>query len=308
MDVLAVALRFGLYLDLMLLFGTSAFALYALRGAERASGAVLPLLPVTLVTALAALPLSALGLLALTASMAGTSLFTVDRDTLGVVLWGTAIGTAWIVRMTALATAAIAAIALRRAPLAASLVATGGGALALATLAWSGHGAMQEGPSGWLHLGSDIAHLLAAALWIGALFCLAALLFARSTQISAAQLRLTHRALADFSTAGTLAVGVLVATGLANAFWILGWEGLAGLPGTRYGQLLIVKLLLFAAMLGFAAHNRFRLVPRLEAALSETPSTVLAALRRSVGIETLIGTTVLALVAWFGTLDPTAAA
>jgi len=304
-DALAVALRFGLYLDLMLMFGTAAFTLYALRGPERASGAVLPLLPISLVTSLAGLPLSALGLLAVTANMAGTPLFAVDRDTLGIVLWETAIGTAWMVRMVALAATTLAAAALRPAPIAASLAAVAGGIIALATLAWSGHGAMQEGAGGWLHLASDIAHLLAAGLWIGALFCLAMLLFAPANQM---RLRLTHRALAGFATVGTLAVAVLVASGIANALWILGWTGLAELPDTRYGQLLIAKLLLFAAMLGLAATNRFRLVPRFEAALAGAPRAELAALRRAVAVETLAGVAILALVAWLGTLDPGGAA
>lgn len=308
MDAVAVALRFGLYLDLMLLFGAGAFALHALRGAERASGAVLPLFPVTLGAALAGLPLSVLGLLSLTANMAGTSLFEVDCDTLGVVLWETAIGTAWMVRIAALAATAAAVIALRRVPLVASLAAATGGAVALASLAWSGHAAMQEGLSGWLHLAGDIAHLLAAGLWIGALFCLAMLLFAPSAAASVGRLRLTHRALAGFAAVGTLAVAILVASGIANTFWILGWAGLAGAPGTRYGQLLIAKLLLFAAMLGLAASNRFRLVPRFETDMTSAPRTALAALRWSIAVETLAGVAILALVAWLGTLDPSGAA
>lgn len=307
MDALAVALRFGLYLDLMLLFGTGAFALYALRGAERASGAVLPLFPLLLSVSFAALPLSALGLLVLAANMAGTPLFPVDNDTLGVVLWETAIGTAWMVRIAALAATALAVVTLHRAPLAVSLVAASGGALALATLAWSGHGAM-EGAGGWLHLAADIAHLLAAGLWIGALFCLGILVFAPSTGASVARLQLAHRALAGFAPVGSMAVAMLVATGIANTFWILGWAGLTGLPGTRYGQLLIAKLLLFAAMLGLAASNRWRLVPRLESGLTASPLAPLAALRRSLALEALAGAAIVALVAWLGTLDPGGAA
>jgi len=305
MDWLAVALRFGLYLDLMLLFGTAAFALHALRGAERTSGAVLPLLPVALATAAAGIALSVLGLLDLTAATAGTALFAVDRDTFDVLLWNTGVGTAWIVRIAALLATAVAALALRRTPRVANLATAAGGALALATLAWGGHGAMHEGVSGELHLAVDIAHLFAAALWIGALFCLAALVLPASIGVDAARLRLAHRALAGFSAMGTLAVAVLIVTGTANALWIVGPTGFAGLPATRYGVLLFAKLLLFAAMLALATANRFRLVPRFEAALAaHAHQLALAALRRSLAAETLLGVAILALVGWLGTLDP----
>ncbi len=40
-DSLGIALRFALYLDLMLLFGLGLFGVYGLQAAERQSGAVL---------------------------------------------------------------------------------------------------------------------------------------------------------------------------------------------------------------------------------------------------------------------------
>src|SRR3546814_18790272 len=39
----------------------------------------------------------------------------------------------------------------------------------LATLAWAGHGAMDDGVRGYIHLASDVMHLWAAGAWIGAL-------------------------------------------------------------------------------------------------------------------------------------------
>ncbi|PMZ59394.1 copper resistance protein CopD, partial [Pseudomonas sp. GW247-3R2A] len=41
-DSIGIALRFGLYVDLMLLLGLPLFGLYSLKGRERVSGAVLP--------------------------------------------------------------------------------------------------------------------------------------------------------------------------------------------------------------------------------------------------------------------------
>ncbi|KAK0338878.1 hypothetical protein LTR94_036782, partial [Friedmanniomyces endolithicus] len=73
-------------------------------------------------------------------------------------------------------------------------------AAALATLAWNGHGAASEGSTGWLHLTADILHLLAAGLWVGALFGLLLLMARRAEEIDAAHLRLTHRALHGFGS------------------------------------------------------------------------------------------------------------
>jgi putative copper resistance protein D len=63
-----------------------------------------------------------------------------------------------------------------------------------------------------------------------------------------------------------------------------------------------VKLLLFAAMLGLAALNRFHLTPALALAGDQPPS--FATLRLSLTIEAGAATAILALVAWLGTLEP----
>jgi putative copper resistance protein D len=57
-------------------------------------------------------------------------------------------------------------------------------------------------------------------------------------------------------------------------------------------------------MLGFAALNRFRLTPRLAAALARDPTAALCELRRSLLLETGAGMAVLALVAALGRLPP----
>jgi putative copper resistance protein D len=104
-------------------------------------------------------------------------------------------------------------------------------------------------------------------------------------------------------------VAVLVATGLINGVFLVGLEHLDGLVKTPYGLLLSGKIVVFGGMLALAALNRFRLTPRLETAL-DTSSGVdhaLAALRRSLFLETLAGLFVLALVAAFGMMEPPAA-
>src|SRR5690606_21752556 len=98
-------------------------------------------------------------------------------------------------------------------------------------------------------------------------------------------------ALQRFSGAGTVLVGTLVATGLIISWCVVGPENVEGLLTTSYGLLLSLKLVLFAAMLVLAGSNRFRLTPRLGAALDRTApgSSAIKALRRSVILETLLG-------------------
>lgn len=87
----------------------------------------------------------------------------------------------------------------------------------------------------------------------------------------------------------------------------VGPANLAALPTTLYGQLLIAKLVLFAGILGLAASNRFRLTPALEASLDNGDhATAVAALRRSLALESAIAITILAAVAWLGLLAPPA--
>jgi putative copper export protein len=70
-------------------------------------------------------------------------------------------------------------------------------AVALATLAWTGHGAMDEGAKGWAHLLADILHLLAAGAWSGRCLALSCLWLALPAG-RRAHLTLTHRVLHGF--------------------------------------------------------------------------------------------------------------
>jgi putative copper resistance protein D len=89
-----------------------------------------------------------------------------------------------------------------------------------------------------------------------------------------------------------------------NSWFLVGPDHLASLFTTPYGQVLLVKLLLFAAMLGLAGLNRFRLTPALGQALDAGGASALASLQRSLALETAAAFLVLALVAWLGTLPP----
>jgi copper resistance protein D len=177
-------------------------------------------------------------------------------------------------------------------------ICAGLGAATCASFAWMGHGAATEGMGGWIHLGADIMHCLAAAGWIGALvvFCLA-LRLNPLPNIS----RL-HAALAAFSGVGSVFVAATILTGLVNTGFLVGWDLVRALS-TPYGDVLAAKLALFGLMLALAAANRYRHAPALAGTLA-SPALALINLRRSIGLETVAAFGVLALVSWLGTLPP----
>lgn len=243
------------------------------------------------------------GLVAQTAMMAGGWAAGLDLAALGYVIQSTSLGMAHLVRAGLALLGGAALVMWRGWRLGETL-----GILALsgavASFAWSGHGAASDGSLGLLHLAADIAHALAACVWIGALagFCL---LLIRPVAPEAA---LTARALAGFASIGTVTVAVLVITGLINAAFLIGAEGLGRITGSSWGLLLIAKLALFAVMVGLAAHNRFTLTPALSHAVGVQADTdrVVRRLRISIGREMLAGFALLGLVAAMGVQMPPA--
>lgn len=300
MDALGVAIRLALYLDLAAAFGVPFFAL-CVAGAR----AALPLRGIMIATGLVGIGLSAFGLVVTAAAMAGMPVGQVDAGTIATILTDMPLGKAWAARIAGLVLLVLSAFLAAGRPGAALAAASTGGGTALGTLAWSGHGAMDEGAIGWLHLGADIAHLVAAGAWVGALLYLLLLVARPAARMDADHLRATHRALDGFSHIGTLVVAAIVASGLVNMLLLVGPSNMAALPGTLYGQLLLFKLALFAAMLGLAAANRYRLAPALRARIeADDHRGAVVALRISLALEATCAATVLALVAWLGTLQP----
>ncbi|GLI98236.1 MULTISPECIES: copper homeostasis membrane protein CopD [Sphingomonadaceae] len=297
-----IAIRFALYVDLMVLAGVTAFSLYALKPEERGT-ALLPLAKPALLLSLLGLLLSGSGMIALVAAMTGTSLWEVDGSAFREIVTQSAIGSAWVVRMVAVAIALLAALALGRSPRLARYCLLASAVLAIATLVWTGHAGATEGWTGSLHRLSDIVHMLAAAIWIGGIAAFSWLLFQPLAHQSDAQIRIAHRALEQFSRVGTLAVALIVLTGIINSLSLMGLPHPYALFASRYGQLLLIKLALFAAMLMLAGVNRWRLTPALGAA-NGNPVPALRGLRQSLVLETSTVLTILAVVAWLGTLEP----
>ena len=304
LEISVVLLRLVQYLGAVLLLGVPLF--FALRMPVSAAAVERwprkTLLAAAFVTAVASIA----ALILQTAVMAGSMAEALKPASLSYMAFEMEIGRAFLARAGVSALAGILLLVLR--PNRASWIGlTILGLLVCASLAWTGHGGATEGAPGVIHLGADVIHAAAAAMWLGALAALG--LFLTIPHGDPERDRLTHDALHGFSGMGTLAVGLLVATGLVNTWFLVGPDRLSALLTTPYGLLLSAKLVIFVGMLALAASNRFVLTPCLHRALedeSQKPSAI-RALQRSLVLETLLAVILLGLVAMMGTLAPPAA-
>lgn len=304
METGVVLLRWAQYAASFVLTGGALFAIYALPASGPASAGTLGWPRRLLAWVAAMLGLASIaGLLLQTAVVAGSPGAAFDPSILVSVLTEMAMGAASLVRALAAALALVLLLVLRPGR-GVWVGAAGLGAIATASMAWMGHGAATEGAAGGLHLLADIVHLAAAAVWIGALAFF--VILAGDARPSENRRAVFHAALAGFSGLGSGVVAALVASGLVNGWFLVGPSGWTGLVETPYGRLLILKLVLFAAMVALAAANRFRLTPALRAALTDPAErgAAIDALRRSLYLEFGAGLAVLGLVAWLGRLAP----
>lgn len=304
-DSISIALRFALYMDLMLLFGLALFGLYSLKGQERMSGAVLPFRSMLAGTAVLGVVLSVASMLMMASAMSGESDFAELRPHIEMMMLETDVGLACMARAVALVVAGLAVML--RAPGFSLWVAAFAGGIALSSLAWNGHGAMDEGSRRDWHFAVDILHLLVAGAWLGALVAFALMAKTNALQTEA-HIRLLARAVNRFEVIGAVIVVVITVTGVVNYLFIVGPK-LDEVFLSTYGILLFIKVVLFAGMLVLAALNRFHLGPLLERSLRDGQYTIAAnALRRSVVVELAAAVLIVGLVAWLGTLSPEMAA
>jgi copper resistance protein D len=236
------------------------------------------------------------------ASMSGLSFrASMTPDVLSTVVDETQFGTVAQIRF-ALAIVLAGCLAYDRFPLARGLALAASLGL-IAALAWTGHAGSTAGEIGVLHLAADTFHLLAAAIWMGGLVSLVLLLSAVGRDQSHTGLSFAGDATRRFSVMGIVIVVVVFATGLVNAWILVGsWHALIL---TGYGRLLILKLALFAIMLLIAAANRFWLAPRLALPSDNEPQLmVLRRLACNSMIEIALALMIFAVVGLLGTLHP----
>ena len=148
-----------------------------------------------------------------------------------------------------------------------------GGLVVTASFGFVGH--VQDDPHSLLLHGLLLLHLLAVAFWIGSLWPLLRLATAPEAGRVAAVMQ-------RFGGLAAWVVACLMAAGVVLAVLLL--DGVIPLFTTSYGRLLLVKLALVGLLLGFAALNKWRLVPALAAAAPGAGRR----LQRSIALEIVL--------------------
>ena len=239
------------------------------------------------------------------ANMSGSLADVTDQEVLWTVLNETTFGSVWIARMLlAVVILGVTAVPLFWAAIAGrDLITAFLAAMLLASLAGTGHSQIDEGWMNVVHVASNAAHLLAAGAWLGGLVPLGFILFDYSMR-GGQPLVEVERILLRFSSVGYVAVATLVVSGLVNSWFLVG--SVSSLLTTLYGQILLGKLALFAAMLVLAAANRFWLVPRMIETRADAGELAvwLGRLRYHVLGEQFLGVMVLLAVSILGAMRP----
>ncbi len=175
------------------------------------------------------------------------------------------------------------------------------GVAAAGTAAWAGHAAAVQSTAPLPAL-IDALHLLTAGVWLGALIPLAALLRSASIEAGADARPYAVLAIRRFSSIALVAMLLIVASGLGNAWFEIGT--VPGLLGTRYGWLLLVKVTLLVPALALARVNRRRLLPALSGEAATVGRPAMAQLGRFLGWEAGLALLILAVTSALSLTPP----
>ncbi len=149
-----------------------------------------------------------------------------------------------------------------------------GALIALSGLSVTGHAA--TGPD-WVRMTATV-HALLAGFWLGAFWPLLRLIPAHPTAALAAARRFSHLAVP--------ALLALAATGFGMS--LLRITSLDQFVGSPYGQLLVIKLLIVAALLVVAAANRWQATPALAAGRRGASDDLMRNLRLEIGLGAIV--------------------
>lgn len=299
-DAGLIAARFLHYVALVVAFGAFAYASFG----DRSAGVAARLGQLGVASSALLLLASIAVLLATVAGLGGGFASLSDPTLWSAVVADTDFGQVWSVRLIMAVLLIVAGLAVwrwpTRAPRQVGLLLAGG---LVVTVALTGHAAVSEGTAGLIHRIADAAHLLAAAVWLGALPPLLFLL-GREGPAVREDLGAACARLSAFHSIGVTAVGVLIVSGAVNSWFLVG--SLDRLFGTIYGWILLAKLALFAVMIGLAAANRLRLVPALRSSVSggAHDENASSRLRSHLRGELVLGLLVLLAVAVLGAIAP----
>jgi copper transport protein len=165
---------------------------------------------------------------------------------------------------------------------------------ALAALpALGGHASVQ--PPVWLLTPANVLHVIAMAAWLGGIAVLVLALRAATTRLeSGDRTRLLAAVVARFSTLAGVAIAVLLASGIVQS--VVEVRTVPNLVETAFGRTVLIKIVLFAAIVALGWINRRRVVPALKRAAQggEAPGGVGHLLRRTLRVELALGIAALA--------------
>jgi len=219
----------------------------------------------------------------------------------------TSFGYVWTLRLASMVFLGLVLVWYRRRSPDEPVLGVAGAMLAaslLVSLAWAGHAVGTQRPSRSLHLTADALHLLGAGLWLGALVPLLFVLNRARVQATPAWLAIAATATRRFSRLGVFAVLTLLITGVTNAWLLVG--SVPALLDSTYGQLVVVKIILFLMILLIAAVNRLRFAPCLGSGDPRGRGMALHRLWHNVILELGLGAIIIAVVGLLGTMPPSA--
>ncbi len=281
--VALAAVRFGCYLALLFLVGSTGLALRLSADLDEATERLRA--QAVRLAVIAALFLT-LGRLA---SLYGqTWLFFgldegVNAETLRIIAMDTAWGAGWRVQFAAATFALIGALLVRAHVYSGWPILGVGALIAAGSQALTGHAV--EG--GWLSpaVFTQTIHVVGAAIWIGSLLAIFVVVLRRDPDRA-----LVATVIELFSPLALLGAGALLLTGLVTSYLYL--SSPTDLLWTAYGRLLAAKAVGFAAIASLGHHNWQRIKPRLAEAAAD------ADFRRAVTAELAIAIVVLVLTAF----------
>jgi copper transport protein len=153
-------------------------------------------------------------------------------------------------------------------------------AYGVATPALAGHASIQSPV--WAFFPADVAHVLAASVWVGGIACIViALPLATRAVAPERRTAMLVDVLARFSPLALTAVGVLAVTGVVQAY--IDIRSVNALTHTTYGELVALKTGLLGLLIGLGAINRERVIPTLRRlhAAGSTPGETGVLVRRT---------------------------
>lgn len=300
MELWLVLVRFVHYATSVVLFGLVLFPFYASPRAARRDGGSRGL-TISLSVSLLLLASGILWFIGVAASMTGGG---VTWEAARFVLTDTSFGAVALLRLGA-TIAAIGTLTLlaRGSSRRLELLLLAICAILLGSLAGVGHTQIEDGEAKVVHTLSDSLHLVGAGAWLGGLVGLIDLAVASFRGTKEAERDACEAAL-RFSKMGYAAVAVLVVSGLINSWFLVG--SFTNLVTTTYGQLLLLKLVLFSAMVMFAGFNRFFVVPTLLRSSTADMKHGLRKLLINAVAEQSLGLAIVLIVSLLGITEPAA--